>query len=112
MPFAIYKLVAFVNRVVGIMFELTTEQLGRKGCIFWSFIIYNACQILGCKRTVTKWVRNVACMEVKVILRFLMENGKERFHSEDLYEYGGDNIEMYFKDSMRMEFDHSCFSCS
>ena len=29
-------------------------------------------------------------MEVKVILkRFLMGNGKERVHSEGLYEYGG-----------------------
>ena len=89
MLLVIYKLVVFENRVVGIMFELKTEELGRKGCILWSFIIYSACQILGYQRTVTKWVRNVACMEVKVILRFLMENGKERFHSEDLYEYGG-----------------------
>ena len=88
--FAIHKLVVFENRVVGIMFELKTEELGRKGCIFWSFIIYSACQILGYQRTVTKWVRNVACMEVKVILkRFLMGNGKERVHSEGLYEYGG-----------------------
>ena len=31
--FTIYKLVVFENRVVGIMFELKTEELGRKGCI-------------------------------------------------------------------------------
>jgi len=71
--FAIYKLLLFENRVMRIMFKLKTEELGRKGCILWSFIIYTACQILGYQRTVTKWVRNVACMSAKVILnRFLI----------------------------------------
>jgi hypothetical protein len=56
-----------------IMFELKTEELGRKGCILWSFIIYAACQILGYQTTVAKLMRNVACMGVKVILnRFLI----------------------------------------
>ena len=90
MLFAICKLVVFKNRVVGIMFELKTEELGRKGCILWSFIIYSACQMLGYQRTVTKWVKYVACMGVKVILkRISLENGKERVHSEGLCEYGG-----------------------
>ena len=47
MHFAIYKLVVIDSRVVGIMFELKTEELGRKGSILWSFMIYSACQILG-----------------------------------------------------------------
>jgi len=63
--FAIYKPAVFESRVVGIMFELKTEELGREGCILWSFIIYSACQILGYQRKVTKWLRNVACMEWK-----------------------------------------------
>jgi len=40
--FAIYKLVVLENKVIGIMIELKTEELGRKGCILWSFIIYSA----------------------------------------------------------------------
>ena len=70
--FAIYKLVVFEIGVVGKMFELKTEELGRKGCILWSFIIYSPCQILGYQRTVTEWVRNVACMGVKVILKRIL----------------------------------------
>jgi len=71
--FAIYKLVVFENGVMGIMFELKTENFGRKGCILWTFIMYHTCQILGYLRTVKRWVRNVACMGVKVILsRFLI----------------------------------------
>jgi hypothetical protein len=65
-----------------IMFEMKTEGLGRKGCIMWSSVIYTACQILGYQRTVAKWVRNVACMGVKVILnRFLIgkQEGKGPF---------------------------------
>jgi hypothetical protein len=80
--FAINKLVVFENRVMRIMFELKTEELGRKGCILWSCTIYTACQILGYQRTVTKWAGNVACMGVKVILnRFLVgkQEGKSPF---------------------------------
>ena len=58
--------------MVGIMFELKTEELGRKGCILWSFIIYSACQIVRYERTVTKWVKYVACMGVKVILKRIL----------------------------------------
>jgi len=73
MLFAFSKLVVFENRVMRLIFVLKTEELGRKGCILWSFIIYTACQILGYQRTVAEWVRNVACMGVKVILnRFLI----------------------------------------
>jgi hypothetical protein len=36
---------------MGIMFELRTGEMGGKGCLMWSFIIYVACQILGYKRT-------------------------------------------------------------
>ena len=32
---------------IRIMFELKTEEMGRKGCIMWSNIIYTACQVLG-----------------------------------------------------------------
>ena len=55
-----------------IMFELKTEEMGGKGCIMWSFIIYTACEVVGIERTVTKWVRNVACMGMKVILNRLL----------------------------------------
>ena len=55
------------------LFELITEELGGEGCIMWSFIICTACQVVEYQRTVTKWVRNVACMGMKVILnRFLI----------------------------------------
>jgi len=56
-----------------IMFDLNTEELGGEGCVMWSFIICTACQIVEYQRTVTKWVRNVACIGMKVILnRFLI----------------------------------------
>ena len=55
-----------------IMFELKTEEMGGKGCIMWSFIIYTACEVVGSERTVTEWVRNVACMGMKVILNRLL----------------------------------------
>jgi hypothetical protein len=51
--FAIHKLVLFENRVMRIMFELKTEEMGGKGCLMWSFIIYTACQIVVYQRTVT-----------------------------------------------------------
>jgi hypothetical protein len=51
------------------MFELKTGETGGEGCIMCSFIIGTACQIIGYQRTVTKCVRNVACMGVKVILK-------------------------------------------
>jgi hypothetical protein len=56
-----------------IMFELKTEKVVRKGCILWSFIIYTACYTLGYQRTVTKWVRNVACVGVKAILNQIFD---------------------------------------
>ena len=77
MLFAIYKQVVFQSRVVGIMFELKTEELGRKESILCSFIIYTACQMLGYQRTVTNWVRNVACMEVKIILNRILIGKRE-----------------------------------
>jgi len=73
-------LVLFEKRVIRILFELKTEEMGGKGCKMWSFIIYIAGQILGYQRRVAKWVRNVAGMGVKVILnRFLIGKweGKE-----------------------------------
>jgi hypothetical protein len=81
MPF-IGRLV--VDGVVRIMFELKTEELGGKGCLMWSFIIYSACQVVGYQRTVTKWVRNVACMGMKVILNRLLigkRGGKSPFRN-------------------------------
>jgi len=68
--FAIYKLIE--NRMMGIMFELKTEELGGEGYIMWSLIVCTACQVVGNQRTVTKWVRNVACMGMKVILNRLV----------------------------------------
>ena len=64
------------------MFQLKTVGLGGKGCVMCSFIIYTACHVVGYKRTVARWVRNVACMGVKVILnRFLIgkPEGKSPF---------------------------------
>jgi len=63
--------------VVGIMFELKTEEMGRNGCILWTFIIYSACQMLGYQRTVTKCVRNVECMAVKVMLNRILIGKRE-----------------------------------
>jgi len=82
-----------------IMSELRTKEMGRKGCILWSFINYTACQILEYQRTVTKCVRNVACMGVKLILnRFL--RGKWEGMSPFRRPVGmwEDNIEMDFKE--------------
>jgi hypothetical protein len=56
-----------------IRFELKTEEIGRKGCIMWSCIIYTACQMLGLSKDIGKWVGNVACMGLTVMLnRFLI----------------------------------------
>jgi hypothetical protein len=56
-----------------IIYELKTEELGGKGCIMWSYVIYTACQVVvGNQRRVTQWVRNVACIGMKVILKRLL----------------------------------------
>jgi hypothetical protein len=70
-----------------------TEELGGKGCIMWSFIIYSASEVEGNQRIVTKWVRNVAWMWMKVIWnRLLIGKREERVYSEmdlkELYEDG------------------------
>jgi len=65
---AIYKLVLFENTVRRIMSELKTVEMGGKGWIMWGFIIYIACQVAGYQKTVAKWIRNVACVGVKLIL--------------------------------------------
>jgi len=74
------------------------QGVGRKECILWSFKICTASQILGYQRTVTKCVRNVACMRVKVILnRFLIarREGKSAFRRPVwIWEY---NIEVDVK---------------
>jgi hypothetical protein len=64
------------------MFELKTEEMGGKGCIMWSNIIYTACQVLGLSQNSGKlgeeWVR----MGLKVTLnRFLIgrREGKSPF---------------------------------
>jgi hypothetical protein len=93
-----------------IMFELKTEELGGKGCIMWSFIIYTACQVVGNQRTVTKWVKNVACMHMKVISnRLLVENGEERVNSEGLYEYRRIILKWILRNCIGMDFEYSCF---
>jgi len=48
--------------MMGIMFELKTEELGGEGYIMWSLIICMACQVVG----------NLACMGVKVKLNRLL----------------------------------------
>jgi hypothetical protein len=56
-----------------IMFEIKTEETGRKGFIMWSCIIYTPCQMLGLSKKIGKWVGNVACMGLTVIFnRFLI----------------------------------------
>jgi hypothetical protein len=35
-----------------IMFELKGEELGGKGCIVWSFIVYSACQKVGYQKNI------------------------------------------------------------
>jgi len=69
--FVIYSWL-FGNRMMRIMFELKREELGGEGCVMWSFIIYTACEVVGNERTVTEWVRNVACMGLKVMLNRLL----------------------------------------
>jgi hypothetical protein len=87
------------------MFELKTEEMGGKGCVMWSFIIYSACQILGYQRTVAKWVRNVACMGVKVILnRFLIGKLEGKGPFKWLVGIWVDNIAMEFKELYRGGF--------
>jgi len=54
--------------MMGIMFELKTEELGGEGYTMWSLINCTACQVVGNQRKVTKWVRNVACMGVNRLL--------------------------------------------
>jgi len=73
---------------MGIMFVLKTVELGGEGYIMWSLIICTACQVVGNQRTVTKWVRNVACMGMKVILnRLLIGKWGGRAHSEGVCKY-------------------------
>jgi len=56
-----------------IMFEIKTEEIGRKGRIMWSCIIYTACQMLGLSKNIGKWVGNMACMGLTLMLdRFLI----------------------------------------
>jgi len=58
--------------MMGIMFELKTVELGGEGGIMWNLINFTACQVVANQRKVTKWVRNVACMGVKVIVNRLL----------------------------------------
>jgi hypothetical protein len=108
--FGVYKVVLFENRVMRIMFGLKTEEMGGKGCIMWSFMIYTACQILGYQRTVEKWVRNVAGMGMKVILnRFFIGKleGKGPFRRP--YENGRITFQLILRNCMRVGCDYSCF---
>ena len=65
-------MVLFENRVRRKMLDLKTLEMGGKGCIMYSFIIYTACHVVGYQRTVAKWVRNVACVGVKVIFNVFL----------------------------------------
>jgi hypothetical protein len=72
----------------------------------WSFIIYAACEVVGNQRTVTKWVKNVACIHMKVISnRLLIENGEERVNSEGLYEYRRIILKWILRNCIMMDFD-------
>jgi len=62
---------------MGNIFGLKTEELGRIGCVLWIFIIFTAFQFLGYQRRVTKWLRNVACMGVNVILNRIFIGERE-----------------------------------
>ena len=100
----------FENRVMRIMFELTTEEVGGEGCIMWSFIICTVCQVVGYQRTVTKWMRNVACMGTKVLLnRILIGKWQEKVHSEGLYECRRIILKWILRNCINMDFDYLCF---
>jgi hypothetical protein len=91
------------------MFGLKAEEMGGKGCIMWSFIICTACQVLGYQRTLAKWVRNVACMGVNVILNRFLVGKREGVHSNGLCEYGRMILQWILRNCIRLDFDYSCF---
>ena len=81
------------------MIEIKTEEIGRKGCIMWSCMIYTACHMLGLWKNIGKWSRNVACVGLKVIFnRFFIgrHEGKGPFR-RPVWMWD-DNIEMDFKE--------------
>jgi len=79
--FAIYKLVLFESRVMGVMFELKTGN-GRKRKDNLEF--HNLYCLSGSRvsKNSGKWVRNASCMGVKVILKRVLigkHEGKNPF---------------------------------
>ena len=77
--FTIYKQrFFFENGVMRIKFEIKTEEAGIKVCIMWTSIIYSACQILVCPRTVAKLGRYVECLGVNEILKIFLTGRHER----------------------------------
>jgi hypothetical protein len=97
--FVIYKLVLFENRVIRIMFEVKSKEMGGKGCKMWSFIIYTVCHIMWYQKTVAKWMRNVACLGVKVILNvFLIGKWEGKSPCGRSLSVWEDNIEVVFKE--------------
>ena len=86
-------------RAMRIMFEVNTEEIRRKGCIMLSCIIYSACHILELWKNIGKWVRNVACMGLKVIFnRFLFGRCEGKGPFRRPVWICEDNVEMDFKE--------------
>ena len=107
--FAIYKLVLFENRVMGVMFQLKTGN-GRKRkdtvglhnlyCLSGSRVSKNG----------GKWVRNAACMGVKVILKRVLigkHEGKSPFRRPVCM--WDDKLKWILRNFIRVYFDYSCF---
>jgi len=100
----------WLRTVTRIMFELKTEEMGGEGWIMCSFIICTACHIPVYQRTMEKYVRNVACVVVKLIVnRFLLKNVKENVHPEGLCDYGRIILKWILRNCIRMDFEYSCF---
>ena len=98
------------NRVMRIMFELNTEELGGEGCIMWSFIICTAGQVVGYQRTVTKWVRMWHAWEWRYSWTdYWLGNGEERVHSEGLCDCRRILLKWILRNCISMDFDYSCF---
>jgi hypothetical protein len=59
---------------------------------------------------VTKWVRNVAYVDMNVMSnRLLIGKWEERVHSEGVCEYRRIILKWILRKCMRMDFDYSCF---
>jgi len=95
---------------VRVMFELKTEEMGGKGCIMVSSIIYSANQTLGLWRTLANgWGMWRAWDWRQCWKDFWLEDVKERVHSEGMCECGRIILKCILRNCIRMDFDYSCF---